>query len=148
MVILLGLGFPRTPDISISQKTSLPSLDSPRRTKRKVDFSETTSPSKRSQPDVLQTSSLALKAPEKTGEIRCSRAKEDKKASLECHMILRTRDPVLRTTEIISEERMLTPFKGGKRSSLVCSVVLSPEKIKKRYWDIILPPTEQVVIIN
>lgn len=127
----LGLGSPRTPNAKISQQTSWVSLDSPRRTKQKVAFSEISSPSKKSRPDGLQTLSLALKAPEKTGEIQHSCAEEDKKASRECHMILRTRVSALKL-EIIGE-RSLTPFRKGKRSSVVPSVVLKPEKIKKRW---------------
>ncbi|KAK1340011.1 hypothetical protein QTO34_018575 [Cnephaeus nilssonii] len=126
----LELGsFPVTPNTRISQETSRVSLDSPRRTKRKV-ASEITSPSKRSQPDGLQTSSPALKAPEKTGAMRRSCAEQDE-ASRECRMILRTRVPALKTTEI-SREITLDPFRGGKKSSVVPSVILKPEKIKKR----------------
>ncbi|XP_011368791.1 origin recognition complex subunit 1 [Pteropus vampyrus] len=121
---------PRTPNAKITQQTSWVSLDSPRRTKQKVAFSEVSSPSKKSRPGGLQTLSLALKAPEKTGEIQNSCAEEDKKASRECHMILRTRVSALKLE--ISEERRLTPFRKGKRSSVVPSVVLKPEKIKKR----------------
>ena len=127
---LLGLGFPMTPNTGISQQKSRASLDSPSRTKRKV-ASEITSPSKRSQLDGLQASSPALKAPEKTGEIRRSCAEEDKKASRECHRTLRTRVPALKTTEI-SEKITLEPSSGGRRSSVVPSMVLKPEKIKKR----------------
>ncbi|EPQ11603.1 Origin recognition complex subunit 1 [Myotis brandtii] len=126
----LELGsFPVTPHTRISQQTSQVSLESPRRTKRKV-ASEITSPSKRSQPDGLQTSSPALKAPEKTGEMRRSCAEQDK-ASHERPMILRTRVPALKTTEI-SQEITLDPLRGGKRSSVVPSVVLKPQKMKKR----------------
>ncbi|KAM5320175.1 origin recognition complex subunit 1 isoform 1-T6 [Glossophaga mutica] len=121
---------PMTPNTGISQQKSRASLDSPRRTKRKV-ASEITSPSKRSQLNGLLTSSPALKAPEKTGKIRHSYAEEDKKASHECHRTLRTRVPTLKTTEI-SEKITLEPYSGGKRSSVEPSVVLKPEKIKKR----------------
>lgn len=133
---LLGLGFPRTPNTRISQQNSGASLDSPGRSKRKVTLSEITSPTKRSQPDRLHTSSPALKAPQKTGEIQSSCAKDDKKASPDCHRILRTRVPALKTTEIC-EERTLTPIRGGWKSS-VPSVVLKPENIKKR-WLGVLP---------
>ncbi|KAF6110458.1 origin recognition complex subunit 1 [Phyllostomus discolor] len=127
----LELGsFPMPPNTRISQQKSQASLDSPGRTKRKV-ASEITSPSKRSQLDGLQASSPALKAPEKTGEIRRSYAEEDKKASHECRRTLRTRVPALKTTEI-SEKITLEPSSGGRRSSVVPSVVLKPEKIKKR----------------
>lgn len=128
---LLGLGFPRTPSTRISQQNSGTLLDSPRRSKRKVAFSEITSPTKRSQPDGLHTSSPALKALQKTGEIQSSCAADDKKASPNCHRILRTRVPALKTTEI-SEERRLTPTRGGT-SSAVPSVVLKPDSIKKRW---------------
>lgn len=127
---LLGLGFLVTPHPRISQQTSRVSLDSPRRTKRKV-ASEMTSPSKRCQPDELQTSSPALKAPEKTGEMRSSCAEQDK-ASCKRPMILRTRVPALKTTDIC-QEITLDPLRGGKRSSVVHSVVLKPQKIKKRW---------------
>ncbi|KAF0873927.1 ORC1 protein, partial [Crocuta crocuta] len=113
-----------------SQQDSGASLDSPGRSKRKVSLSEITSPTKRSQPDRLHTFSPALKAPQKTGEIQNSCAKDDKKASPDCHRILRTRAPALKTTEI-SEERTLTPIGGGWKSS-VPSVILKPESIKKR----------------
>lgn len=127
----LELGsFPVTPNTGISQQTSWAPLDSPKRTKQKM-ASEITSPSKMSLPDGLQTSSPALKAPEKTGEVQHSCAEQDKKASRECHMILRTRVPALKTTEF-SEEITLDPVRGGKRSSVVPSVILKPEKIKKR----------------
>lgn len=126
----MGLGSPTTPNAKISQQTSLVSLDFPRRTKQKVAFSEISSPSKKSRSGGLQTLSLALKAPGKTGEIQHSCAEEDKKASHECHMILRTR--VSASKLEISEERRLTPFREAKRSSVVPSVVLKPEKIKKR----------------
>ncbi|XP_059230722.1 origin recognition complex subunit 1 isoform X2 [Mustela nigripes] len=72
----------------------------------------------------------ALKALQKTGEIQSSCAADDKKASPNCHRILRTRVPALKTTEI-SEERRLTPTRGGT-SSAVSSVVLKPDSIKKR----------------
>ncbi|XP_045870644.1 origin recognition complex subunit 1 [Meles meles] len=124
-------GFPRTPNTRISQQNSGTLLDSPRRSKRKVAFSEITSPTKKSQPDGLHTSSPALKAPQKTGEIQSSCAKDDKKASPNCHRILRTRVPALKTTEI-SEERTLTPIRGGCKSLAVPSVVLKPDIIKKR----------------
>ncbi|XP_032969099.1 origin recognition complex subunit 1 isoform X2 [Rhinolophus ferrumequinum] len=127
----LELGsFPRTPNTRISQQTLWTSLDSPKRTKWEKVFSETTSPSKRSQPDALQTLSPALKAPEKTREIRRSRAEENKAASRECHVILRARVPALKTTEI-SEKTTLTPSEGGKRSLVAPFVILKPEKIKK-----------------
>ncbi|XP_037014230.2 origin recognition complex subunit 1 [Artibeus jamaicensis] len=127
----LELGsFPATPNTGISQQKSRASLDSPGRTKRKV-ASEITSPSKRSQLDGLQASSPAPKAPEKTGEIRRPYAEEDKKASHECHRTLRTRVPALKTTEI-SEKITLKPSSGGKRSSVVPSVILKPEETKKR----------------
>lgn len=135
---LLGLGSPRTPNTRISRQTSWASPDSPRRTKRKAALSEITSPSKRSQPDGLQTPSPARKAPEKTGEIqRRSCAKDDKKVSAERHMTLRPRVPALKTT-VLSEERRLTPTRGGRRSSMVPSVILIPENIRKR-WPGTLP---------
>uniref|UniRef100_A0A9L0J8E7 Origin recognition complex subunit 1 n=1 Tax=Equus asinus TaxID=9793 RepID=A0A9L0J8E7_EQUAS len=123
---------PRTPNTRISRQTSWASPDSPRRTKRKAALSEITSPSKRSQPDGLQTSSPARKAPEKTGEIqRRSCAKDDKKVSAERHMTLRPRVPALKTT-VLSEERRLTPTRGRRRSSMLPSVILIPENIRKR----------------
>uniref|UniRef100_G1LRU6 Origin recognition complex subunit 1 n=1 Tax=Ailuropoda melanoleuca TaxID=9646 RepID=G1LRU6_AILME len=121
----------RLGDPQISQQNSGALLDSPGRSKRKVAFSEIISPTKRSQPDGLHTPSPALKAPQKTGEIQSSCAKEDKKVSPDCHRILRTRVPALKTTEI-SEERTLTPLRGGLKSSAVPFMVLKPENIKKR----------------
>ncbi|XP_057600456.1 origin recognition complex subunit 1 isoform X2 [Hippopotamus amphibius kiboko] len=123
---------PRTPNTRISQQTSWASLGSPGRTKRKVAFSDITSPSKRSQPDGPQNSSPALKAPKKTGGIQQSCAKDDKKASPDCCMILRTRVPASKTTET-SEEKTLTPIRGGQKSSVVPSVILKPENIKNRF---------------
>ncbi|EHB00695.1 Origin recognition complex subunit 1 [Heterocephalus glaber] len=120
--------FSRTPDAKISQKTSCGSLDSPRKTKRKATFSETTSHSKRPQPDGIKTSSPALKALEKTGEVGLFCA--DDKESPECHMILRTRVSAVKTTWI--SETNLTPTRGGQRSSAVPYVDLKPEYIKKR----------------
>uniref|UniRef100_A0A8D2DH70 Origin recognition complex subunit 1 n=1 Tax=Sciurus vulgaris TaxID=55149 RepID=A0A8D2DH70_SCIVU len=125
-----SLGFPRTPNTKISQPTSRASLDSSGRTKRKVNFSETTSQTKRSHLYRSEMSSPALKTPEKTGKVQPFCAKDDKKVSPKCCMILRTRVPALKTTQI-NEERTLTPVKGGQRPS-VPSVVLKPENIKKR----------------
>ncbi|XP_066125294.1 origin recognition complex subunit 1 isoform X1 [Saccopteryx bilineata] len=125
----LELGsFPVIPDPGTSQQTS--SLGSPRRPKWKV-APEITSPSKRSQREALQTSSRALKAPEKTGESQCSYANENKKPSRGCHMNLRAQVAALKTTEL-SEERRLSPVSGGERSSVVPCVVLKPERIRKR----------------
>ncbi|XP_037672612.1 origin recognition complex subunit 1 [Choloepus didactylus] len=121
--------FPRTPNTRISQQTSCSSVDSPERTKRKMAFPEISSPSKRSQRDGLQTPSL--KTQEKTEEIQLSCTKDDKKASRESHMNLRTRVPSLNTTDI-NENRKLTPIRRGQKSSVVPSVVLIPENIKKR----------------
>ncbi|XP_021528967.2 origin recognition complex subunit 1 [Aotus nancymaae] len=115
----------------MSQQASCASLDSPGRTKRKVTFSEITSPSKRSQPDKLQTLSQALKAPEKTRENGLSYTEDDKKASPEHCMILRTQIPALKTIDI-RDERTLTPIRGGRRSSVVPSVILKPENIENR----------------
>ncbi|KAB0391769.1 hypothetical protein E2I00_003781 [Balaenoptera physalus] len=123
--------FPRTHNTRISQQTSWASLESPGRMKRKVAFSEITSPSKRSQPDGPQNSSPALRTPEKAGEIQQCCAEDDKKPSPDGCMILRTRVPALKTTET-SEERTLTPIKGGQKSSAVPSVILKPENIKTR----------------
>ncbi|XP_064138047.1 origin recognition complex subunit 1 isoform X3 [Loxodonta africana] len=113
---------PRTPDSSTSRQNACASLGSPGRTKRKVAFSEVTSPCKRPQPDELQTSSPALKSP-------CT--KDNKKCSPECHMTLRTRVPVLKATEI-TEHKTLSPISGGRKSLVVSDVVLKPENIKKR----------------
>nr|Q58DC8.2 RecName: Full=Origin recognition complex subunit 1 [Bos taurus] len=123
--------FPRTPNTRISPAASCASLDSPGRMKRKVAFSEVMSPSKRSLPDGFQTSSPALKAPEKTGEIQHSCTKDAKKTSPDHGMILRARAPALKITET-SEERTLTPIGGGRKSSVVPSVILKPEYIKRR----------------
>ncbi|XP_008065751.1 LOW QUALITY PROTEIN: origin recognition complex subunit 1 [Carlito syrichta] len=126
----LELGsFPGTPNTRMSQKTSCSSLNSPGRTKRKIAFSEITS-AKKSQPDKLKTLSPVPKAPEKTGQIRLSCTEDNKKASPERHMVLRTRTPALKTTEF-SEERTLTPIRGGQKSSVVPFVVLKPENKKR-----------------
>lgn len=71
---------------------------------------DVTSPSKRSQPDGLQTWAMALEVPEKTGEMQHSRI-EKKKTSCDCHTILKTQVPALKTTEI-SEGRTLAPSGG------------------------------------
>lgn len=128
----------------MSQQTSCASLDSPGRMKRKVAFLEITSPSKRSQPDKLQTLSLALKAPEKTRETGLCYT-EDDEASLKRCIILRTRIPASKTIDI-KEERILTPIRGGQKSSVMPSVILKPENIKKR-WPGTLP-TEQIEILH
>ncbi|XP_004371787.2 origin recognition complex subunit 1 [Trichechus manatus latirostris] len=112
---------PRTPNSRTSQQNACASLGSPERTKRKV-ASEVTSPCKRPQPDELQTSPPSLKA---------SCTKDDKKSSTECHMTLRTRVPALKATGI-SEDKTLSPIRGGRKSSEVPDVVLKPENIKKR----------------
>ncbi|XP_005398640.1 PREDICTED: origin recognition complex subunit 1 isoform X2 [Chinchilla lanigera] len=126
----LELGsFPKTPDAKISQQTSCASLDSPRKTKRKATSSETTSHSKRSQPGGIRTSSPTLKAPEKTGALGLVCA--DKRESPESHMTLRTRVSAVKTLRI-SEEKNLTPMKGGQRASGVPCVYLKPEYIGKR----------------
>lgn len=130
MVIFLNLGFPRTRHTRISQQTSSASLDSPGRAKRKMAFSEITSPSKRSQHYGPLTLSPALKAPEKTGKIQPSCAKDDKKASPDCRMILRMRPPALKTET--SEERTLSPTMGGWKSSVEPYVILKPVNIKNR----------------
>nr|XP_012631705.1 origin recognition complex subunit 1 isoform X1 [Microcebus murinus]XP_012631706.1 origin recognition complex subunit 1 isoform X1 [Microcebus murinus] len=128
----LDLGsLPRTPNTRMCQQTSSASLSSPEGNKRKVAFSEITSPSKRCQPDKLQTLSPVLKAPEKTGKMPLSCTGADKKASPECHMILRARITALEATET-SKERTLSPISGGQRSSVMASVILKPESIKKR----------------
>lgn len=114
----------------MSQQTSRASLDSPGRMKRKVAFSEITSPSKRSQPDKLQTLSPALKAPEKTRETGLCYTEDDEASPKRC-IILRTRIPASKTIDI-KEERILTPIRGGQKSSVMPSVILKPENIKKR----------------
>ncbi|XP_075854510.1 origin recognition complex subunit 1 [Microcebus murinus] len=128
----LDLGsLPRTPNTRMCRQTSSASLSSPEGNKRKVAFSEITSPSKRCQPDKLHTLSPVLKAPEKTGKMPLSCTGADKKASPECHMILRARITALEATET-SKERTLSPISGGQRSSVMASVILKPESIKKR----------------
>uniref|UniRef100_A0A8C9A9P5 Origin recognition complex subunit 1 n=1 Tax=Prolemur simus TaxID=1328070 RepID=A0A8C9A9P5_PROSS len=126
-----SLGLPRTPNSRMSRQTSSASLGSPEGNKRKVAFSEITSPSKRSRPDKLQTLSPVLKAPEETGKIPLSCSRDDKKASPECHMILRARITALEATDF-SKERILSPTSGGKRSPVMPSMILKPEGIKKR----------------
>uniref|UniRef100_A0A8C3VUH6 Origin recognition complex subunit 1 n=1 Tax=Catagonus wagneri TaxID=51154 RepID=A0A8C3VUH6_9CETA len=127
---LNNLGFPRTRNARMSQQTPSALLDSPGSTKRKMAFSEITSPSKRSRPYGSLTSSPDLKAPEETGKIQPSCAKDDKKASPDCCMSLRLRAPALKTET--TDERILSPTKGGWKSSVVPSVILKPVNIKKR----------------
>ncbi|KAM5248595.1 origin recognition complex subunit 1 [Ctenodactylus gundi] len=125
-----GIGFPRMPNTKIAQRASCTSLDSTGKTKRKASSSETTSLSKKPHLDGIKTSPPAPKAPEKTGGVQLFCA-DDKKASSDCHMILRTRVPPARTTEI-SEDRTLTPIRASRKSSVVPFMVLKPEIIKKR----------------
>ncbi|XP_053432465.1 origin recognition complex subunit 1 [Nycticebus coucang] len=127
----LELGsFPGTPNTRMSQ-TSRASLGSLGGNKRKMSLSEIPSPSKRSLSNKFQTVSPVLKAPEKSGKIQLFGTKDDKKASSERHMILRTRISALETTEI-SEDRTLNPISRRRRSSGVPSVILKPVYIKKR----------------
>ncbi|XP_042532895.1 origin recognition complex subunit 1 isoform X1 [Dipodomys spectabilis] len=121
---------PRTPNTRISQQTSCVALDSPGRTKRKAGFLESTSPYKKSQLDGVKASSPVLKVPGKTGEVPYFCAEDNKKSSSECQMTLRTRVPTLKIME--TEESSLSPVRGDKRSSMVPSVILKPEKIEKR----------------
>uniref|UniRef100_H0XDA6 Origin recognition complex subunit 1 n=1 Tax=Otolemur garnettii TaxID=30611 RepID=H0XDA6_OTOGA len=118
------------PNTRMSQQTSCASSGSLGVSKRKMALSEITSPSKRSQPDKLQTLSPVRKAPEKSGKIRLFGTKDDKKALPEHHMILRTRISALETTEV-SGDTTLNPVSGGWRSSEVPSIILKPV-IKKR----------------
>ncbi|XP_023579981.1 origin recognition complex subunit 1 [Octodon degus] len=124
------VGSPRKPDPETSHHTSGASVDTPRKTKRKAAFSEPPSHSKRSQPEGIKTSSPALKAPKKTGVLGLDCA-DDKKEAPECHVILRTRVSAVKTMGI-SQERNLTPVRGGQRSSGVPLVALTPEYNKKR----------------
>ncbi|KAM6172769.1 origin recognition complex subunit 1 isoform 2-T2 [Erethizon dorsatum] len=120
----------KTPDAKISQQTSCASLDSPRKTKRKAAFSEIALHSKKPQADGVKSSSPALKAPEKTAALGLVCA-DDKKESSEYPMSLRTRVSAAKTMRL-SEERNLTPIRGGQRPSGVPCVALKPEYIKKR----------------
>ncbi|XP_048207277.1 origin recognition complex subunit 1 isoform X2 [Perognathus longimembris pacificus] len=121
--------FPRTPSTKISQQTLCVSLESPGRTKRKV-LLESTSPCKRSKQDGVKASSPLLKVPGKKGDVPYFCAEDDKISSSECQMTLRTRVPTLKTME--SKETLLSPIRGDKRSSVVPSMILRPEKIKQR----------------
>ncbi|XP_069843326.1 origin recognition complex subunit 1 [Dipodomys merriami] len=121
---------PRTPNTRISQQTSCVALGSPGRTKRKAVFLESTSPYKKSQLDGVKASSPVLKVPGKTGEVPYFCAEDDKKSSSECQMTLRTRVPTLKIME--TEESSLSPVRRDKRSSVVPSVILKPEKMEKR----------------
>lgn len=116
-------GSPCTPSKN-SKQTSWTSLDSCGRTKRKVAFSEVTSPSKRSDPEGRQALSPVLKTPDKT--------KTDKKAIPKCCLTLRSRDPVLKTTTESCVETTISPIAGRQKSSSVSSVILKPENIIKR----------------
>ncbi|XP_060062194.1 origin recognition complex subunit 1 [Erinaceus europaeus] len=122
---------PRTPNTRNSHQTSQISLESPGRTKRKVNCSEVTSPSKRCQPDEHLALSPLPKDSQKPGGIEHSCTEDDKNASSECHRALRTRVPALTATDIV-KETTITPVRGQQKSSVVPSVTLTPEIIKKR----------------
>uniref|UniRef100_A0A8C6R917 Origin recognition complex subunit 1 n=1 Tax=Nannospalax galili TaxID=1026970 RepID=A0A8C6R917_NANGA len=122
----LELGFPRTPNTKLSQQTLCGSLDSSRKSKRKTAFSETASPSKRSQLGEIKISS-ALKTPEKNKQVQPFCAK----SSPACNRILRTRVPVVKTTEM-NVKGALSPIKGSLRISVVPPVILKPENRRRK----------------
>ncbi|XP_059110660.1 origin recognition complex subunit 1 [Peromyscus eremicus] len=112
-------GFPRKPNMRLSQKILCDSLDSQKNSKRKTAFSETTSPPKRSQPGEIKTSS-PLKTLGKNGQTHSFYAKGS--------MILRAQGPAMMTTKI-SVERALRPLRSRLSSSAVPTVILTPEYI-------------------
>ncbi|CAO2588425.1 Origin recognition complex subunit 1 [Lemmus lemmus] len=111
-------GFPRKPNMKLSQ-ISCDSLDSQKNSKRKTASSETASPPKRFQPGEIKTSS-ALKMLRKNGQAPSICAKQS--------MTLRARGPADVTTKI-NVERALSPVRGKLRSSVVPTVILTPEYI-------------------
>lgn len=115
----LCLGFPRKPNMRLSQKISCDSLDSQKNSKRKTAFSETTSPPKRSQPGEIKTSS-PLKTLGKNGQTHSFYAKGS--------MVLRAQGPAMMATKI-SVERALRPLRSRVSSSAVPTVILTPEYI-------------------
>lgn len=123
--------FPLTPNTRISHHTSQTSLNSPGKTKRKVNCSEIPSPSKRCQPDEHLNLSPLTKTPQKYEANEHSCTKDDKNASPKCHRVLRTRVPALKTTENI-KEIIISPVREQQKSSVVPSLSLIPDTIKKR----------------
>lgn len=129
----LELGsFPRTPNTQLSQQTLCDSLDSPRRSKRKTAFSETTSPSKRSQLGEIKMSS-ALKAPGKNKQFQPFCAEDNKKSSPESHGASRTAKT---TEESLEGQGTLSPFRGGRSRSSVLPVTLKPENTTRDTEDL------------
>ncbi|XP_038190347.1 origin recognition complex subunit 1 [Arvicola amphibius] len=116
-----GLGFPRKPNVRLSQKISCDSLESQKNSKRKTASSETASPPKRSQPGEIKTSS-ALKTLRKNGQAPSICAKRS--------MTLRAQDPAEVTAKINVEEA-LNPVRGRVRPSVVPTVILTPRRVTK-----------------
>ncbi|KAL1776566.1 origin recognition complex subunit 1 [Sigmodon hispidus] len=118
---LNGLGFPRKPNLRLSQKILYDSLDSQKNSKRKATLSEITSPPKRSQLGEIKTSS-ALKTLEKNGQAHSFCAKGSK--------ILRDRSPAVMTT-MINKKITLRPLRT-LRSSVGSTHVLTPTYSNRR----------------
>ncbi|XP_040834610.1 origin recognition complex subunit 1 isoform X2 [Ochotona curzoniae] len=115
-----------------SQQPSYDSLDSPGRTKKKMALSEATLSSKRSHPDSLGTSSPVLNGPEKTRKVQLLCAQDDSsKTPPKRPMSLRPRIPSSRGGDS-SDNKTLSPIGGGRRPSMVPSIILKPENIRKR----------------
>lgn len=120
-IVSLGLGFPRKPNMRLSQKISCDSLEPQKNSKRKTASSETASPPKRSQPGEIKTSS-ALKTLRKNGQAPSICAKQS--------MTLRAQGPA-EVTAKINVEGTLIPVRGRVRSSVVPTVILTPEYIRR-----------------
>ncbi|KAM7324565.1 hypothetical protein ACRRTK_016870 [Alexandromys fortis] len=116
-----GLGFPRKPNMRLSQKISCDSLEPQKNSKRKTASSETASPPKRSQPGEIKTSS-ALKTLRKNGQAPSICAKQS--------MTLRAQCPA-EVTAKINVEGTIVPVRGRVRSSVVPTVILTPEYIRR-----------------
>ncbi|XP_075802977.1 origin recognition complex subunit 1 [Microtus pennsylvanicus] len=116
-----GLGFPRKPNMRLSQKISCDSLEPQKNSKRKTASSETALPPKRSQPGEIKTSS-ALKTLRKNGQAPSICAKQS--------MTLRAQGPAEVTTKI-NVEGALIPVRNRVRSCVVPTVILTPEHIRR-----------------
>lgn len=99
----------------LSQKILCDSLESQKNSKRKAASSETASPPKRSQPGEIKTSSV-LKTLRKNGQAPSIYAKRS--------MTLRAQGP----TEVTAK---ISPVRGRVRSSVVPTVILTPEHSRR-----------------
>ncbi|XP_021516290.1 origin recognition complex subunit 1 isoform X2 [Meriones unguiculatus] len=113
-------GFPRKPNTRLSRKILCDSLDSQKTSKRKAPFSETTLPPKRSRRPGEKKTSSVLKTRGKNGQAQLFCAKG--------RMTQGAQGPVMITKEF-RMEGLLSPVRSKQRSSVVPSVVLTPEYI-------------------